>query len=267
MLYPEIAHAGRASGWNAASASHGQDTCRSASARTRDFIAEVAALAGVDPRATLGRTSRAALVLALGRLDLSDRQARLHLRRRDPCHRRGPHRVARELGFTVVGLGTYSREFAREVREAAKGYGVEALITDDYLEVEGAIAELQPELVLGTQMERHIAKRLGIPCAVISAPVHVQDFPARYSPQMGFEGANVIFDTWVHPLMMGLEEHLLGDVPRRFRISRRRRAVASRAPTAAPPRSNRRRAGRGPCRRRSSFRLRRSPGRRTPRRS
>jgi light-independent protochlorophyllide reductase subunit B len=38
----------------------------------------------------------------------------------------------------------------------------------------------------------------------------VQDFPARRSPQMGFEGANVLFDTWVHPLMMGLEEHLLG---------------------------------------------------------
>jgi light-independent protochlorophyllide reductase subunit B len=65
-------------------------------------------------------------------------------------------------------------------------------------------------LVLGTQMERHIAKRLGVPCAVISAPIHVQDFPARHSPQMGFEGANVLFDTWVHPLMMGLEEHLLG---------------------------------------------------------
>jgi light-independent protochlorophyllide reductase subunit B len=82
-------------------------------------------------------------------------------------------------------------------------------ITDDYLEVEAKLAELQPELVLGSQMERHIAKRLGVPCAVISAPVHVQDFPARYAPQMGFEGANVIFDTWVHPLMMGLEEHLL----------------------------------------------------------
>jgi light-independent protochlorophyllide reductase subunit B len=58
-------------------------------------------------------------------------------------------------------------------------------------------------------MERHIAKRLGVPCAVISSPNHVQDVPARYSPQMGFEGANVIFDAWVHPLMMGLEEHLL----------------------------------------------------------
>ena len=64
-------------------------------------------------------------------------------------------------------------------------------------------------MVLGTQMERHIAKRLGIPCAVISTPAHVQDYPARYSPQMGFEGANVLFDTWVHPLIMGLEEHLL----------------------------------------------------------
>jgi light-independent protochlorophyllide reductase subunit B len=39
--------------------------------------------------------------------------------------------------------------------------------------------------------------------------MHVQDVPARYSPQMGWEGANVIFDDWVHPLMMGLEEHLI----------------------------------------------------------
>lgn len=115
-----------------------------------------------------------------------------------------------EMGFEVVGIGTYSREFAREVREAAKNYHVEPLITDDYLTVEEQIKSLHPELILGTQMERHIAKRLNIPCAVISAPVHIQDFPARYAPQMGFEGANVLFDTWVHPLMMGLEEHLLG---------------------------------------------------------
>jgi light-independent protochlorophyllide reductase subunit B len=118
--------------------------------------------------------------------------------------------VARdELGFVVCGLGCYNREFARDLRAAAAEHGVEPLITDDHLEVEEAIAAAHPELVLGTQMERHIAKRLSIPCAVISAPVHVQDFPARHSPQMGFEGANVLFDSWVHPLVMGLEEHLL----------------------------------------------------------
>ncbi len=129
----------------------------------------------------------------------------------DATHAIAAARVSRdELGFEVVGLGTYSREFARDVRKAARDYNLEALITDNYVDVEAAIAEAQPELVLGTQMERHIAKRHGIACAVISAPVHVEDFPARHSPQMGFEGANVLFDSWVHPLMMGLEEHLLG---------------------------------------------------------
>jgi light-independent protochlorophyllide reductase subunit B len=128
----------------------------------------------------------------------------------DATHAVAAARIARdELGFEVVGLGCYNREFARDIRTAAKLYGVEPLITDDYLVVEEAIAAANCELVLGTQMERHIAKRLRVPCAVISAPVHVQDFPARHSPQMGFEGANVIFDTWVHPLVMGLEEHLL----------------------------------------------------------
>ena len=118
--------------------------------------------------------------------------------------------ASQELGFQVVGLGSYSRELAREVRAAAKELGLEAIITDDYLAVEKAMAEASPELVLGTQMERHSAKRLGLPCAVISSPLHVQDVPARYSPQMGWEWANVIFDSWVHPLMMGLEEHLIG---------------------------------------------------------
>ena len=128
----------------------------------------------------------------------------------DGTHVAACAKIARdEMGFEVVGMGCYNREQARLLRSTAREFGVEALITEDYLEVEQTIEELAPEMILGTQMERHIGKRLGIPCAVISAPVHVQDFPARYSPQMGFEGANVIFDTWVHPLVMGLEEHLL----------------------------------------------------------
>ena len=90
-----------------------------------------------------------------------------------------------------------------------KEFGLKTIISDDYVAVEKAIVELQPELILGTQMERHIAKKHNIPSAVISAPMHVQDFPCRYSPQMGFEGSNVLFDTWIHPLVMGLEEHLL----------------------------------------------------------
>ena len=175
---------------------------------TREFIAEVAAAAGTDARAALAAHSHSSWYSHS--VDSNYLTGKRVFVFGDATHAIAAARIARdELGFSVVGLGTYSRELAREVREAAQQYGIEPLITDDYLEVEAKVAELQPELVLGTQMERHIAKRLAIPCAVISAPVHVQDFPARYSPQMGFEGANVIFDTWVHPLMMGLEEHLL----------------------------------------------------------
>ena len=177
---------------------------------TRDFIAEVAALAGIDAAALLAEPC-SRLPWYSRSVDSTYLTGKRVFVFGDATHAIAAARVATtELGFTLAGLGTYSREGARDLREAAKPYGVEPLISDDYLEVEAAITAAQPELVLGTQMERHIAKRLGIPCAVISAPVHVQDFPARYSPQMGFEGANVLFDTWIHPLMMGLEEHLLG---------------------------------------------------------
>jgi light-independent protochlorophyllide reductase subunit B len=154
----------------------------------------------------------------------------------DATHAIAAARIAsRELGFQVVGLGSYSREMARELRAAAAELGVEPLISDDYLAVEAAIAEAAPELVLGTQMERHSAKRLGIPCAVISTPLHVQDVPARYAPQMGFEGANVIFDSWVHPLMMGLEEHLIGMFRHDFEfVDGHRSHLGDGAPVAAP---------------------------------
>jgi light-independent protochlorophyllide reductase subunit B len=186
---------------------------------TRDFVTAVAALAGIDATEFLA-TETSRLVWYSRSIDSTYLTAKRVFIFGDASHAIALARVAsEELGYEVVGLGTYSREFAREVRAAAKIYGIEALISDDYLDVEAAIKAAGPALVLGTQMERHIAKRLGIPCAVISAPVHVQDFPARYSPFMGFEGANVLFDTLTHPLMMGLEEHLLGMFREDFEFS------------------------------------------------
>ena len=208
VLYPEIAMP--AAQW--LERTHGQPYTRTVPIgvqATRDFMREVADLAGLDASELLA-SDRTRLPWYSRSIDSTYLTGKRVFVFGDATHAVAAARIAsRELGFKVVGLGTYSREYAREVREAAKLYDIEALITDDYLEVEAMVERLQPELVLGTQMERHIAKRFGLPCAVISAPVHVQDFPARYSPQMGFEGANVIFDTWVHPLMMGLEEHLL----------------------------------------------------------
>jgi light-independent protochlorophyllide reductase subunit B len=206
LLYPEIA---------LPAARHLEKTCGQPFTKsvpigvgaTRDFIAEIAALTN-RAAASAGEGSR--LPWWSRSVDSTYLTGKRVFIFGDATHALAAERIAREeLAFDVVGLGSYSREFARELRERAKPHNIEALVTDDYLEVEARIAEARPDLVLGTQMERHIAKRLRIPCAVISAPTHVQDFPARHSPQMGHEGANVIFDAWVHPLMMGLEEHLL----------------------------------------------------------
>jgi light-independent protochlorophyllide reductase subunit B len=208
VLYPETA--GQAAQW--LSRTFGQPFTKVVPigiGATRDFIEEVGRLAGVDVSAALS-AEMARMTWYARSVDSNYLTGKRVFIFGDASHAIAAARVAaREFGFTVVGLGTYSREFGREIREAAKLYEIEALITDDYLDVEEKAAALHPDLILGTQMERHIAKRLGVPCAVISAPVHVQDFPARYAPQMGFEGASVLFDTWVHPLMMGLEEHLL----------------------------------------------------------
>jgi light-independent protochlorophyllide reductase subunit B len=177
---------------------------------TRRFITEIAALTGSDPAGILADSS-SRLPWYSRSVDANYLTGKRVFIFGDATHAIAAADIAAsELGFEVVGLGTYSREFGRELRQAAERHNVEPLISDDYLEVEQAIAAAECELVLGTQMERHIAKRLKLPCAVISSPIHVQDFPARRAPQMGFEGANVIFDTWVAPLMMGLEEHLLG---------------------------------------------------------
>ena len=178
---------------------------------TLAFLQEITALLGLEPPSSTLAEQRCRMPWYSRSVDSTYLTGKRVFVFADATHAIAAARIAsQELGFEVVGLGSYSREQAREVRAAAQQLGLEALITDDYLAVEAAMAAAAPELVLGTQMERHSAKRLGIPCAVISSPLHVQDVPARYAPQMGWEGANAIFDSWVHPLMMGLEEHLIG---------------------------------------------------------
>ena len=212
LLYPETGEA--AARW--LERTHGQPFTRTlpiGAGATRDFIAEVLDLAGPDHRRagfSPPPEDRLRLPWWSRSVDSTYLTGKRVFLFGDGSHVMAMARVARdEMGFEVVGMGCYNREMARPLRALARDYGIEPLITDDYLEVEAAIEAAAPEMILGTQMERHIGKRLGIPCAVISAPVHVQDFPARYSPVMGYEGANVLFDTLIHPLVMGLEEHLL----------------------------------------------------------
>ena len=85
--------------------------------------------------------------------------------------------LAREMGVRVSCSGTYCKHDADWFREQVQGFCDEVLITDDHTQVGDMIARIEPSAIFGTQMERHIGKRLDIPCGVISAPVHIQNFP------------------------------------------------------------------------------------------
>ncbi|PRY93239.1 ferredoxin protochlorophyllide reductase subunit B [Hasllibacter halocynthiae] len=206
LMYPETAEAAA----RYLEKEHGQPFTRTVPIgvdATRGFLAEVAGITGLALQADESRLRLPWWSASVDSTYLTGKRVFVF---GDATHAMAAARVARdEMGFEVCGLGCYNREYARPLRALAGEMGVEALVTDDHLEVEAAIEAAAPELILGTQMERHVGKRLGVATAVISAPVHVQDFPARHSPLMGHEGANVLFDTLVHPLVMGLEDHLL----------------------------------------------------------
>ena len=117
--------------------------------------------------------------------------------------------LAREMGIRVACAGTYCRHDADWFREQVVGFCDQVLITDDHTQVGDMIAKLEPSAIFGTQMERHVGKRLDIPCGVISAPVHIQNFPLGYRPFLGYEGSNQIADLVYNSFNLGMEEHLL----------------------------------------------------------
>ena len=117
--------------------------------------------------------------------------------------------LAREMGIRVSCAGTYCKHDADWFREQVAGYADSVLITDDHTQVSDMITRIQPNCLFGTQMERHIGKRLGIPCGVISSPSHVQNFGLGYRPFFGYEGTNQIADLVYNSFTLGMEDHLL----------------------------------------------------------
>ncbi|PSN20502.1 ferredoxin:protochlorophyllide reductase (ATP-dependent) subunit B [filamentous cyanobacterium CCP5] len=117
--------------------------------------------------------------------------------------------LAREMGIHVVLAGSYCKYDEAWFREQVGEYCDEVLISEDNGAIADRIAQIEPAAIFGTQMERHVGKRLNIPCGVIAAPIHIQDFPVGYRPFLGYEGANQIVDLVYNSFTLGMEDHLL----------------------------------------------------------
>lgn len=117
--------------------------------------------------------------------------------------------LAREMGIHVVLAGSYCKYDADWFKQQVSEYCDQVLISDDHGAIADAIARLEPAAIFGTQMERHVGKRLNIPCGVIAAPIHIQNFPIGYKPFLGYEGTNQMADLVYNSFTLGMEDHLL----------------------------------------------------------
>lgn len=117
--------------------------------------------------------------------------------------------LTREMGIHVAWAGTYCKHDANWFTHEVEGLCDNIVITEDHSLIADLIAKTEPSAIFGTQMERHIGKRLNIPCGVISSPVHIQNFPLGYKPFMGYEGTNQIADLVYNSFTLGMEDHLL----------------------------------------------------------
>jgi light-independent protochlorophyllide reductase subunit B len=87
--------------------------------------------------------------------------------------------LSREMGIHVVLAGTYCKYDEEWFREQVSEYCDEVLISDDNGAIGDAIARIEPSAIFGTQMERHVGKRLSIPCGVIACAYPRSRFPHR----------------------------------------------------------------------------------------
>jgi light-independent protochlorophyllide reductase subunit B len=127
-----------------------------------------------------------------------------------PTTAAGIARVMRdELDMQVDFVGTYVLPYGDWLRERVADITGNVVVTDDFRTVAALIDGTRPDIMFGSQMERHSASAFGVPCAVISPPAHILNFPLGYAPFIGYDGANHIGDVVNRTQVLGLEHHLI----------------------------------------------------------
>ncbi|MGJ3238543.1 MAG: ferredoxin:protochlorophyllide reductase (ATP-dependent) subunit B [Anaerolineae bacterium] len=129
----------------------------------------------------------------------------------DATHTVGMVKFVRdELDMQIAGVGTYLSQHADWVREQLKDYLTDdLLVTEEFQEVAAQIEACMPDLVCGTQMERHSCRKFDVPEMVIAPPTHIENHLLSYTPIIGFAGADYLADKVYTSAKLGLEKHLI----------------------------------------------------------
>jgi light-independent protochlorophyllide reductase subunit B len=179
-------------------------------AGTTQFLRELCALLEI-PAARIAHAARDAKLLWYARTvdahALSGKRVAVF---GTPTTAAGIARVLREeLDMQIEFVGTYVLGYGDWLRRRVADLTANVVVTDDFRTVAKLIDETRPDIMFGSQMERHSASTAGVPCAVISPPAHILNFPLGYAPFIGYDGANHLADVVNQTQVLGLEHHLI----------------------------------------------------------
>lgn len=106
--------------------------------------------------------------------------------------------LAREVGIEVAWAGTYLEHLERDFLFSANSFTDYAFFTDDPAEVAARVEEYEPELLIGTHLEREVADALGVAFLPLCPPAAVHPFVEK--PLMGYSGSSSLADLLEDPL-------------------------------------------------------------------
>ena len=100
--------------------------------------------------------------------------------------------LAREVGLEVACAGTYLEHLEQDFLFHTNSFTDQAFVSGDPEDVAARLEEADPDILIGTRLEREVADALGIPFLQLCAPSAARVFVER--PLMGYTGSSVLAD-------------------------------------------------------------------------
>ena len=109
--------------------------------------------------------------------------------------------LAREVGLEVACAGTYLEHLDQDFLFHTNSFTDQAFVSGDPEDVAARLEEADPDILIGTRLEREVADALGIPFLQLCAPATARTFVER--PLMGYTGSSVLADLLEEALNRG----------------------------------------------------------------
>ena len=111
--------------------------------------------------------------------------------------------LAREVGLEVACAGTYLEHLEQDFLFHTNSFTDQAFVTGNPEEAAARLEEANPDLLIGTRLEREVADTLNVPFLPLCAPATARTFVER--PLMGYLGSSVLADLLEEALNRGRE--------------------------------------------------------------